>query len=417
LIARDGGDPIAQRRQANRTVLTFKEAVKGARQPSKGWKNPKHRDQWINTLRDYAFGKFGAKRVNAVTTADVLQVLTPIWLEKPETARRVRQRMRAVLDWAKAAGHRDGDNPVEGVGDELPRQKDKAEHHAALPYADLNPFLTALHASGANDATKLALEFLILTAMRTGEVIGAKWSEIDTRAKTWTIPKERMKAQREHRVPLSERCMAILKQARTLSGESYIFPGVDHDTPLSNMAFLTALRRMGCDVCARIPWGVPRLGRRAYDISARSLRSCPRTFQRRQSRGRLSSQRPIRAAARADESMGYACGIAGQARQGVAHGSAQGMTNQRDFDAQSPIVTLSRRWWALVLPAPVHELIPKLTDMVSGCRGVAQHRGKLWGELTEGEENIVAARVGVIAHEIIRRDRAEDADRRCMTGA
>ena len=251
LIARDGGDPIAQRRQANRAVLTFKEAAEAVHAShSKGWKNPKHRDQWINTLRDYAFEKIGAKRVNAVTTADVLQVLTPIWLEKPETARRVRQRMRAVLDWAKAAGHRDGDNPVDGVGKGLPKQTDEAEHHAALPYADLNPFLTALHASSANDVTKLALEFLILTAMRTGEVIGATWSEIDTKAKTWTIPKERMKAQREHRVPLSERCMAILKHARKLSGDGYIFPGVDHDTPLSNMAFLMALRRMGYEVTA-----------------------------------------------------------------------------------------------------------------------------------------------------------------------
>jgi len=129
-------------------VLTFKEAHETVHAcHSKGWKNPKHRDQWINTLRDYAFEKIGAKRVNAVTTADVLQVLTPIWLEKPETARRVRQRMRAVLDWAKAAGHRDGDNPVEGVGDGLPKQKDKAEHHAALPFAELHPFLATLHAS------------------------------------------------------------------------------------------------------------------------------------------------------------------------------------------------------------------------------------------------------------------------------
>jgi len=251
LVARDGGDPIAERRQANRPVLTFKEAAEAVHAShSKGWKNPKHRDQWINTLRDYAFETIGAKRVNSITTSDVLRVLTPIWLEKPETARRVRQRMRTVLDWAKAAGHRDGDNPVEGVGDGLPKQKNRAEHHAALPYAELYPFLTALHESAAYDTTKLALEFLILTATRTGEVIGAQWSEIDTKAKTWTIPAERMKTQREHRVPLSDRCMAILKQARKLSGKTYVFPGADNDTPLSNMAFLMALRRMGHDVTA-----------------------------------------------------------------------------------------------------------------------------------------------------------------------
>ena len=245
LAARDGRDPIAERRQANRNVLTFKEAAEAVHAShSKGWKNPKHRDQWINTLTEYAFPEIGSKRVNAIDTSDVLRVLTPIWLEKPETARRVRQRIRTVLDWAKAAGHRAGDNPVDAVGKGLPKQTDRPEHHAALPYAAVPAFVEALRASTAGESAKLAFEFLILTATRTGEVIGARWSEIDTKAKTWTIPKERMKAKREHRVPLSDRCLEILEAAAELGGSPYVFPGREIDIALSNMVFLMHLRRM-----------------------------------------------------------------------------------------------------------------------------------------------------------------------------
>jgi integrase len=245
LRARDGGDPIAERRQANRNVLTFKEAAEAVHAShSKGWKNPKHRDQWINTLTQYAFPEIGSKRVNAIDTADVLRVLTPIWLDKPETARRVRQRISTVLDWAKAAGHRAGDNPVESVNRGLPKQTDRVDHHAALPYAAVPSFVETLRASAAGESAKLAFEFLILTAMRTGEVIGAVWSEIDVEAKTWTIPAGRMKAKREHRVPLSDRCLQILEAAAELGGNPYVFPGRDVDVPLSNMVFLMHLRRM-----------------------------------------------------------------------------------------------------------------------------------------------------------------------------
>lgn len=244
-IARDGGDPIAMRRHASRTVPTFSEAATAVHgSHSKGWKNEKHRAQWINTLTEYAFPEIGKKRVNAITTADVLRVLTPIWLEKPETARRVRQRVRAVLDWAKAAGHRGGDNPVDGVAEGLPKQSEKPEHHAALPYATVPAFVEAMRQSGASDSAKLAFEFLILTGARTGEVLGATWSEIDAGAKTWTIPAARMKAKVEHRVPLSARCIEILATAGELGGKPYVFPGTDVDTPLSNMVFLMALRRM-----------------------------------------------------------------------------------------------------------------------------------------------------------------------------
>jgi integrase len=248
-VARDGGDPIALRRESSRAVPTFREAANAVHEGhSKSWNNAKHRDQWINTLTAYVFPELGAKRVNLINSADVLRVLTPIWLSKPETARRVRQRIGTVLDWAKAAGHRAGDNPVQGIAKGLPKHTERPGHFAALPYADVPAFVTALHASGAGDVAQLAFEFLILNASRTGEVLGAKWSEIDTAKALWTIPADRMKTKLEHRVPLSKRSLAILAAARKVSGADYIFPGRDVATPLSNMAFLMALRRMGYDV-------------------------------------------------------------------------------------------------------------------------------------------------------------------------
>jgi integrase len=251
LIARDGEDPILQRREERRTVPTFKEAATTVHtHRATDWKNEKHRAQWLSTLETYAFPEIGGKQVSRINSADVLRVLSPIWTAKPETARRVRQRISTVLDWAKAAGHRAGDNPVDAALEGLPKQTDRVEHHDALPFADVPDFLPKLHASGAEDVTKLAFEFLILTAARTGEVIGATWSEIDTKAKTWTIPKARMKAKREHRVPLSARCIEILEAAAELGGNPYVFPGRDADVPLSNMVFLMTLRRMGYDVTA-----------------------------------------------------------------------------------------------------------------------------------------------------------------------
>ncbi len=250
-IARSGGDPLAMRRQEKRQIPTFREAARTVHEEhSKAWRNTKHQAQWINTLSQYAFPVLGDKPVNTIDSADVLKTLSPIWLSKPETARRVRQRIKVVFDYAKAAGYRTDDNPVEGVGKVLPKQPATLKHHAALPYTEISSFLRKLHKSNTAEAVKLALEFLILTASRTSEVIGAKWGEIDWQAKTWTVPADRMKAKRPHRVPLSKRCIEILKSAETLSdGGDYIFPGRLHQQ-LSNMAFLMALRRLNYDVTA-----------------------------------------------------------------------------------------------------------------------------------------------------------------------
>jgi integrase len=251
-IARADGDPLAVRRAARRTVPSFEVAAIAVHESNKpSWKNPKHADQWINTLSEYVFPVFGQKAIDQIDSADILKAMNPIWLAKAETARRVLQRIRAVLDWAKASGFRSGDNPVDGVSRVLPKQKDTEIHHAALPYADVPGFIQKLRVLDASVAGRLGFEFTILTAARTSETLNAVWTEIDFENATWTIPAARMKAQREQRIPLSGRCIAILKEARKLSGDnSFVFPGRAADKPLSNMAFLMMLRRMKLDITA-----------------------------------------------------------------------------------------------------------------------------------------------------------------------
>lgn len=245
-LARSGGDPLAAKRKAAAVIPTFKLAAETVHAEHKAsWSNGKHQQQWINTLEQYAFPVIGERRIDQIDTPDILKVLSPIWLVKPETARRVRQRIGTVMAWAKAAGHRSGDNPVDGVTKGLPKQSSKDEHHAAMPYAEVADFLVKLRASGSHDSAKLAFEFLILTAARTSEALNAKWSEIDLDAALWTIPAERMKAKRVHRVPLSPRAVEVVKASKLLSGDSaYLFPGRTLKAPLSNMTLLTILRRM-----------------------------------------------------------------------------------------------------------------------------------------------------------------------------
>jgi integrase len=215
-----------------------------------GWRNPKHASQWQATLATYAEPVIGGLSVQAVDTALVLKVLEPIWTVKPETAGRVRGRIESILDWAKVRGYRTGENPARWRGhlDKLLPARSKVrrvEHHAALPYAELPGFLVSLRQQAGIAAR--ALEFAICTAARTGEVIGARWGEIDLLDKTWTLPATRMKAGKEHRVPLSARALAILKemQAHRHADNAFVFPGAKPGRPLSNMVFLMLLRRIG----------------------------------------------------------------------------------------------------------------------------------------------------------------------------
>jgi hypothetical protein len=167
--AREGGDPLAERRRVEAKAPTFSEAARRVfDEHFPSWKNVKHASQWMNTLRQYAFPMIGDMPVNEIDSPHILRVLSPIWLSKPETARRVRQRIGTVLSWAKAAGYRTGDNPVEGVAKGLPKQRDRNEHHAAMPFADIPAFVERMRGdTGHGEITRLALEFLILTATRT----------------------------------------------------------------------------------------------------------------------------------------------------------------------------------------------------------------------------------------------------------
>jgi integrase len=251
--ARNGGDPLAEkhaeREEARRKAAenerpTFEAAAREVHgEHSKTFRNPKHAAQWITTLETYAFPAIGATRVDKVESADVLKVLSPIWLEIRETADRVKQRMRTVFDWSMAKGYR-STNPVAGITKVLPKHNEPDKHHAALPYKDVPAFIQTLR-SDAGISGRLAFEFCILTASRTGEVIQAKWTEIDFATKTWTRPPAHMKAKKEHKIPLAPRCIDILKEAKQLSGGSdYIFPGMYAGRSLSNMVFHMTLRRM-----------------------------------------------------------------------------------------------------------------------------------------------------------------------------
>lgn len=211
-----------------------------------GWRNTKHAAQWASTLSTYAGPVFGALPVGEVDTALVLRVLEPLWTTKPETASRLRGRIEAVLDWATARELRTGANPARWRGhlDHLLPARAKVarvKHHAALDWREIGPFMTRLRA--VDGAGARALEFAVLTAARSGEVIGATWDEIDLPARTWTVPAERMKAAREHRVPLSDAAVVVLA-ALPRTDAPWVFPGGRAGKPLSNMAMAMVLRRL-----------------------------------------------------------------------------------------------------------------------------------------------------------------------------
>ena len=240
-----GRDPLTLKNTAK--ALSFGEAAdQFIESMSPQWRNPKHVAQWKMTLREYA-GPIRHIGLEDISTEDVLRVLKPIWTTKAETASRVRGRIEAVLNWASAKKLRSGENPARWRGhlDQLlpKRQRLSRGHHAAIAIDDLPDFMERLAASSAVSAR--GLEFLILAAARTSEVIGARWSEIDFERRLWTVPPERMKAAREHRVPLSERALAILADMAAARCSEFVFPGEKPGKPLSIMAFDMTLRRIG----------------------------------------------------------------------------------------------------------------------------------------------------------------------------
>jgi integrase len=251
-------DPIAARKQKQTAAkleaakrVTFAEcAARYIAAHEKEWRNAKHRQQWESTLKTYVYPIIGTLPVVAIDTALVKRVLDPIWNEKPETAKRLRGRVEAILDYATVAEYRVGPNPARWRGHlshmfAKPSMIRPVQHHAALPYTHIPDFMAELRKQEPMAAR--ALEFLILTATRTGEVLGARWSEIRLTDKLWTIPAGRMKGGKEHVVPLSSRAVEILiaLKAEGYDTSGYLFPGRNEKKPLSNMAFLMLMRRMG----------------------------------------------------------------------------------------------------------------------------------------------------------------------------
>jgi integrase len=240
-----GLNPINERKRDG-GIPTFGKMADDVRETlSAGFRNDKHKAQWKSTLESYAAPLRG-KPVDTIATDDVLAVLKPIWTTKAETASRVRGRIEKVLDAAKAKGFRDGENPARWRGHLdhlLPRPLKLARgHHAAMPYEDVAAFIAKLRQREATSA--LALELCILTAARSGEILGMRWSEIDFDKKIWTVPADRMKAGREHRVPLPPRAASILRQLEKLKTGDFVFVGQARNKPLSNMAMEMVLRRM-----------------------------------------------------------------------------------------------------------------------------------------------------------------------------
>ncbi len=252
-ILRQGLDPIDERkgRVAARRIedarsISFKKCAEDyIAEKEAGWRNDKHKAQWSATLETYAYPVFGGLPVAAVDLALVMKAIKPIWTTKSETAGRVRGRIESVLSYATVHGYRHGDNPARWRGhlDQILPGKTKVstvKHHKAMPIADVAAFMAALRSK--SDISARALEFTILTAARTGETIGATPAEVDTAQKTWIVPAERMKAGKEHRVPLCDRALEILEALK--HNQAFLFPGAKIDKPLSNMAMLEMLRGM-----------------------------------------------------------------------------------------------------------------------------------------------------------------------------
>lgn len=246
----EGRNPLAEKRAAQRRagIPTFRQAAKetyAVLRPR--WRSAKVAANWMQQLERHAFKTLGDLPVDRISRKQILAVLTPIWTSKPETARRVRRHIKATLQWCIAHGHADSNAAGEGIDGALPKMPAVKAHFRALPYSQVASALQRVQASGASDAGKLALRFLVLTAARPGEVRGALWTEIDVERRLWHIPGHRMKNGQEHRVPLSDAAIAVLEQARALdNGSGLVFPSpVKQGNRISNVTLTKILRTTG----------------------------------------------------------------------------------------------------------------------------------------------------------------------------
>ena len=246
--AKAGIDVIAERKKEKNVIPTFRSAAVRVHEEHKAsWKNGKHQAQWLATLQTYVFPHIGERLVSEIEGPAIRDALAPIWLSKPETARRVRQRIGTILDWSYAKGYRTTEAPMRSIAKGLPKQPRKSGHFAAMPFEDVPAFLAKLRSR--TSIGRLALEFLILNASRSGEVRGACWSEIDLEGRIWSIPAERMKVDREHHVPLTPQAMDVIERARVFRCEAsdLVFPGQRPKLPMSDMTLLKIVRDMDLD--------------------------------------------------------------------------------------------------------------------------------------------------------------------------
>ena len=302
-IAKAGGDPLLLRRKLD--MPTFAEAaerVMAFRRPT--WRSDRHATQWASTLRTYVYPTLGPLLVDEITTADVLSVLTPIWTSKAETGKRVRQRVGTVMDWAIAQGLRT-DNPAAAISAALPKTHKTKAHLAALPYLEVPGAVQSIRECAAGQVSKLSFEYLALTAARTGEVRHAHWGEIDWASRTWTIPAARMKAGKEHRVPLSNRALEVLWDVKALSdGTGLIFPRQGREAVVENDPSANTSSAWHQGSPTRVPIILPRLGGgdHRYSPCGHGSSTCSRGAIRH--RGGLCPLRPLRPAPKADGSVG-----------------------------------------------------------------------------------------------------------------
>ena len=241
--ARSGGNPLDDKKKATGDSISLKDAALAVHALNNGtWKSKKHAKQWFSSLESHLFPKIGHISISQISSADVMSVLSSIWISKHETARRVVQRIRSIIKWARAQGYHSGDDPVEIALAALPKNSAKPQHHDSLPFNELPELYNRINNSELSTPTKLALRFLILTAARTTEVLEADWSEIDLQHKIWTVPASRMKASQIHQVPLSDEVITIL-EAVDSGRHGLIFASPVNGRSLSNNTLRVALQK------------------------------------------------------------------------------------------------------------------------------------------------------------------------------